>query len=230
MHMTPIELRARREALGLSQTEFAKILSTSQHTVSDWERGHREIPLGLRGELGQAEYYVDVATEAALTTLQQAAKEHAPENLHLLVYEDDAAYGKAHPDADGTSAVLHRVAMARAAYAFEQESDTRVPLIVDPEEAHQERPWWFVYESQANRQFNMRNGIDFDEWLTVLGSVIGREMERLGNDAVNRECAELFKESHDEVRNMWHLGVDPGDAAWAFLEHAGVRITDPEAE
>lgn len=41
--MTPDELRARRKALGLSQTKLAEALGATQHTVSRWERGKMAI-------------------------------------------------------------------------------------------------------------------------------------------------------------------------------------------
>jgi transcriptional regulator with XRE-family HTH domain len=41
--MTPDELRARREALGLSRYALAKRLGVAESTVSRWERGLRRI-------------------------------------------------------------------------------------------------------------------------------------------------------------------------------------------
>lgn len=41
--MTPNELRARRQALGLSQKALAERLGVPQATVSRWETGHHRI-------------------------------------------------------------------------------------------------------------------------------------------------------------------------------------------
>lgn len=49
--MTPTELIARREALGLSQTTLADALGVKQNTVSGWETGKRGIPDGIDGDL-----------------------------------------------------------------------------------------------------------------------------------------------------------------------------------
>ena len=42
--LTPSELVARREALGLTQAEFGTELAVHPITVSRWERGERRIP------------------------------------------------------------------------------------------------------------------------------------------------------------------------------------------
>jgi predicted transcriptional regulator len=41
--VTPEELRARRKALGLSQTKLAEALGVTQHTVSRWEEGKMKL-------------------------------------------------------------------------------------------------------------------------------------------------------------------------------------------
>ena len=42
--LTPAELRARRERLGLSPEELASLLYLSHATVRHWETGRRAIP------------------------------------------------------------------------------------------------------------------------------------------------------------------------------------------
>ena len=42
--MKPEDLRRRREALGLSQEQLARVLQVSAMTVSRWERGVNPIP------------------------------------------------------------------------------------------------------------------------------------------------------------------------------------------
>ena len=53
--MEPIELRCRREALGLTQQELADILPVSQSAVAHWENGRRNIPDGLDGDIAALE-------------------------------------------------------------------------------------------------------------------------------------------------------------------------------
>lgn len=38
------EMKFARKTLGLKQTEFARVLRVNEFTVSDWERGEREVP------------------------------------------------------------------------------------------------------------------------------------------------------------------------------------------
>lgn len=55
--MEPIELVARRRALGLSQVDLAAVLNVSQIAVSRWETGVRSPrdPVGLAMTLGRLE-------------------------------------------------------------------------------------------------------------------------------------------------------------------------------
>ena len=42
--MTPIDIKLTREALGLSQVQFAQLLGVHHLTVSKWERGVSPLP------------------------------------------------------------------------------------------------------------------------------------------------------------------------------------------
>ena len=42
--MTPQQLRARRERLGMTQAEIAEKLLTPKDTYRNWEQGHRKAP------------------------------------------------------------------------------------------------------------------------------------------------------------------------------------------
>lgn len=109
--MTPIEFRARREALGLSQVECARLLDVAQATISRWEHGQSRIPDGIDLDLGDAEDFVSRLTHHAVRTVETV---NEPDPV-LFVWPDDHTYWAAHPESDGMPAVLHRVAMARAA-------------------------------------------------------------------------------------------------------------------
>jgi DNA-binding transcriptional regulator YiaG len=56
--MTSVELKARREALGLSQNQLARLLTVSTSTVARWEQGVFKIgtPGMLRLALEALEY------------------------------------------------------------------------------------------------------------------------------------------------------------------------------
>ena len=110
MAVNPIELRARREALGLHQHELASWLNVAQATVSAWELGRRTIPAGIHSELAELEeQLLDIADRMI------EAGEAAGEDCVLFTYLDDSQLAAAHPEMDGWPAALHRVAAAHAA-------------------------------------------------------------------------------------------------------------------
>jgi len=110
--MSPIELRSRREALGLSQQGLAECLGVKQATVSAWEKGTRVIPDGISERIDALEDHVETLIDQALDGIDQA--EDLPGPPMLFVWPTNQAYWAAHPESDGHPAVLHRVAMARA--------------------------------------------------------------------------------------------------------------------
>jgi hypothetical protein len=107
--VTPIELKARREALGLSQAALASMLDVAQNTVSQWEGGQRRIPEGIGAELAACEDLVD---EFVHRTLVQITNTPGPKIV--FTHASDAAMWVAQPQLHGKAAVLHRVAAARA--------------------------------------------------------------------------------------------------------------------
>lgn len=108
--MQPIELQARREALGLSQGSLASLLGVAQATIARWESGTRGIPENLSEELAQQEEIVENLLDRASEWLDAVDGEP----IELRVYATDADLWAAHPEMLGIPSVLHRVAMARA--------------------------------------------------------------------------------------------------------------------
>jgi len=116
--MLGIELRARREALGLTQRLLAADLGNAQATVSQWETGVRAIPADVEQRIRDLEERMESLVSDAVDALE-ALDGAGQEGAVLHVWADDAAFWAAHPDLDGTPAVVHRVAMARAAAEVE---------------------------------------------------------------------------------------------------------------
>lgn len=69
--MTPQQLTARREALGLSQAQLARALQVSEATISRWESGDRKILMAG-------------VVELALQTLERDHLERSDSPLPLL--------------------------------------------------------------------------------------------------------------------------------------------------
>ena len=126
--MSPIELMARREALGLSQSRLADYLHVAQNTLSAYERGARAISDAIEVELIRLEDQAELVTDKALTIL-----EAWPEGLGLPVlvaYRDDRDLWAAIPELDGLPAVVHRVALARVLIEWEGEP---IEIVEKPE-------------------------------------------------------------------------------------------------
>ena len=71
--MNPVEIVARREALGLSQVQLAALLGVAQNTVSAWERGKRNIPAGVHTDLESLEALQDELISETTQTLLGAS-------------------------------------------------------------------------------------------------------------------------------------------------------------
>ncbi len=117
--MTPLELLARREGLGLSQASLAGVLGNGQNTISQWEHGRRRIPDGLDGELAEVEEWLEDLADRMLDACEQVHEAGEPPSI--ISYRDDRAFWAAHPEWDGMPSELHRVAAARAVVAARDE-------------------------------------------------------------------------------------------------------------
>ena len=113
MPVSPIELLARREGLGLSMHEMASWLGTREGAVSKWQRGRQELGDEFANAIDAAEILIETLADEAFTELRER---HAGGVSHttLYTYSTDDELSAAHPELTGVPAVFHRVAMARA--------------------------------------------------------------------------------------------------------------------
>lgn len=97
-------MRARRLALGLDQGDLAVVLGVKQVTVSRWETGEREIPLGVLRELD--------ALESAQDTLEELYLAGGDEPVECATEEE---FWAEQPFLRGVPLAVQHVAVARAA-------------------------------------------------------------------------------------------------------------------
>ena len=128
--ITPLAIRARRGALGLSQAELAGLLGMGQSALAQWETGARSPrdPEGVARALADLEDRAEDVVAAAVAAARQGAGV-------LTTYARDADWWAADPDAaaERIPAAVHRAAIARAAAALRRAG--REPVIAD-EPAH----------------------------------------------------------------------------------------------
>ena len=110
--LTPAELQTRRAGLGLSQSELADLLSTTQVVVSRWETGAAapRNPESVRTLLAEHESRLLAAEDQMLEQADQTTPDAAVE-LHVPTREEYArtAVARALPYS------TYRVAVARVA-------------------------------------------------------------------------------------------------------------------
>lgn len=114
LNMSPIEFRARREALGVGQQTLASMLDINFTRISRWENNKQPIPIGMDSELTELENFMDdlvIATIDATVPLLDRVKPPI-----LLVYREDRDLwaASAMMEHNRIPAAFHRVAMARA--------------------------------------------------------------------------------------------------------------------
>ena len=108
--MTPIELTARREALGLLKSDLAALAGKSGASITRYEDGTQPIGNDIEATLLDLEEQVEAVVDLAAEMLD--ATPDRPVTLH--VWATDEAFWKAHPQQTGLPAACYRVAMARA--------------------------------------------------------------------------------------------------------------------
>ena len=114
--MNPIEFKARREALGLSQSELARLLDVKQVTISAWENGTRSIPVGAEVQLEDIEEVMEDLVGEILES-----REAGVGDMPLMTYASNAALDVGAPHLAGLPAAMHRVACARAAVLLRED-------------------------------------------------------------------------------------------------------------
>lgn len=127
MSIHGIEVQARREALGLSQSALAELLGVTRMTVSRWESGERAVGSNVADELAALEDRVEELTVRMISAATVTAEAgHAPA---LLVHRGQIASGQVH-DTHGPAlpAVLQRVAAAHARIELEGDG-VDVPIL-----------------------------------------------------------------------------------------------------
>jgi transcriptional regulator with XRE-family HTH domain len=109
--MKPIELKARRLALGMSQSEFALALGNAQTTVSAWEKGSRAIPGGLNHDVERLEAFCAARTQSHLYADKKG------DSSVIIAYADDESFWRAEPENADIPNKIALVAAARALIA-----------------------------------------------------------------------------------------------------------------
>lgn len=116
--LSPVELQTRRSGLGLSQTEFAGLLGTTQVVVSRWETGlaSPRDPDGVRALLSEYESRL-LAVEDRLLARADELQPGAPVELRVPTREEYANTATAGALPHST----YRVCVARAAMVLRDE-------------------------------------------------------------------------------------------------------------
>lgn len=129
----PIELRSRREALGLSQVDLARLLGIKQNTVSQWEAGMRSPrdPVSILMALSGLEDEFDDLVDRIAELGEHASAVRDSSSVELRTYASDAVYWVAEAAAarKGIPAAMHRAATAYAARALENEQAITARII-----------------------------------------------------------------------------------------------------
>lgn len=100
------ELRCRRLALGLDQSDLAAMLGVKQMMVSRWETATRPIPAGVVEEITQCEDQQDALTAAYI----QSGREFQ----ELYAHPNEEEFWAAQPHMQGIPLAVQHVAVARA--------------------------------------------------------------------------------------------------------------------
>lgn len=106
--LTPAELRAARESLGLTGDHLSKLLAVNPRTLRSWEQGRDPIPGRIRPEIAE----LKEATSKAVAEMAESCQ--SEEEPVLVTYRDDKEYQAANPGGRWTAS-WHRQVCTRAA-------------------------------------------------------------------------------------------------------------------
>lgn len=130
--MDPIELKARREALGLNQEDMAGLLGVTQATLSNWESGTRtpRDPLTVAMRVYQIEDVHDKIIDDLCEIGEHSSAVRDTPEVTLRTYRTDEAYwaNDTHAREMGWPAILHRSACAWAKRILEEESGIQATI------------------------------------------------------------------------------------------------------
>lgn len=102
--MDPLELVARREALGLDSAHLAELLGWATVDVGECEAASRDIPAEVDAKLNELEFARD--------TIAGVLEDSLPGDV--CTYYTDEAFWAAWPEMRGVPAGIHRIAAADA--------------------------------------------------------------------------------------------------------------------
>src|SRR5690625_272819 len=132
--VNPIELKARREALGLSQGDLAALLGVKQVTISTWENGNRapRDPSSVLDRLSALEDVLDAYVSEIVEQVEHASAVRNTPAVEVTTYATDSDWWEvdARAKAGRLPAALHRVAAAHACAEVRAELDLLVSIRV----------------------------------------------------------------------------------------------------
>lgn len=131
--MDGIELRFRRDRLGISQGDLAEAMDVTRKTVKCWERGIYPVPADCEEYVAEMEAVFAKGVAAAVGKVADIAEDagHAPGKVTLTYYRSQSEYDERGRDA---GPVGFRNAMTRAAWSKLTEAGFRVDIAGVPAE------------------------------------------------------------------------------------------------
>ena len=106
IEITGTELRCRRLALGLDQSDLAAMLDVKQMVVSRWETSKRPTPPGVVLEITQREDQQDALTTGYIASGRELGE--------LYAHPTEEEFWAAQPQMQGVPLAVQHVAVARA--------------------------------------------------------------------------------------------------------------------
>lgn len=131
--MDPIEIKARREALGLNQEDMAAILGVKQTTLSRWESGVAapRDPVEVSMTIANVEDLHDQIIDELCELGEHSSAVRDTAGVVLRTYRTDAAYWEADARAREmrVPATLHRSAAAWARRILDAEESIQARIV-----------------------------------------------------------------------------------------------------